>query len=86
VRHVPTVAELVHLGLARPAAIVKGQAQAFVISDAGHALMGEAMRANALEAIARGDGSWTPPTPTMTVPLSALIDRETHRAEYEGLT
>jgi hypothetical protein len=73
--HVPTVPELAHLGLAR-AVTTRGQALAYVVSDEGHKMMDDAMRANALEAIAAGEADWSPP-PTTAVPLSTLIDRET---------
>lgn len=31
------------------------------VTDAGHTLLGQIMRANAAEAVARGDGEWTRP-------------------------
>jgi hypothetical protein len=46
--HVPTVAELEHLGLAhRDTGGQKGQVARVFVTDEGHRLMGEAMRANA---------------------------------------
>jgi hypothetical protein len=50
--HVPTVVELTHLGLAT-ARNVKGVGTVYVVSDRGHAVMGDAMRANALEELER---------------------------------
>jgi hypothetical protein len=75
VTHVPSVAELVHLRLAT-ARTVKGIGTVYHVSDAGHRLMGEAMRANALDAIANGESAWTPPPPSLDVPLSVLLHPE----------
>jgi hypothetical protein len=58
---VPTVVELVHLGLAHPLPVPKGGTVTYRVSDEGHRLMGEAMRANALAAIADGTAAWTQP-------------------------
>ncbi|WKW87103.1 hypothetical protein SEA_NICOLE72_66 [Microbacterium phage Nicole72] len=58
--HVPTCEELVRMGLARAVTVPKVGTK-YLISDEGHALMGAAMRANAQEAIARGEGDWVRP-------------------------
>lgn len=68
--HVPTAAELVKMGLARrvevsipPSGKQKKPRKAswIVISDEGHALLGEIMRRNAEEAIASGSSEWKQP-------------------------
>jgi len=48
------------MGLARAVTVPKVGTK-YVVSDEGHALMGEVMRRNAQEAIARGDGDWVQP-------------------------
>ena len=54
---VPTVADLAHIGLAhRDSSVRKGEVARFLVTDEGHRLMGDAMRANAL-AIVRGGGA-----------------------------
>ncbi|QGJ92735.1 hypothetical protein QDA04_gp65 [Microbacterium phage Megan] len=58
--HVPTCEELVRMGLARAVTVPKVGTK-YEVSDKGHALMGEVMRRNAQEAIARGDGDWVRP-------------------------
>jgi hypothetical protein len=73
--HVPTLAELVHLRLAT-ARTVKGIGVVYEVSDAGHALMGEAMRANALAAIEAGEADWSPPPPSLPIPLTTLLHPE----------
>lgn len=52
--NVPSVAHLVHLGLAT-ARTVKGQGTTYWVSAEGHALMGAAMAANAAEARQHND-------------------------------
>jgi hypothetical protein len=69
--HVPTVPELQQMGeeYAVPLTWVndgtakhpKMRATSWRVTDKGHALMGEAMRANAQAAIARGEGDWQQP-------------------------
>ena len=60
-KHVPFTQELVGLGLARPASFTsKGEPSTYAISPEGHALLGEIMRENALEARERGEGDWRP--------------------------
>jgi hypothetical protein len=60
--HVPTVPELVAMGLAKPVmSTKKGLASTYTVSPEGHALLGEIMRGNAEAAIRRGDGEWTRP-------------------------
>jgi len=70
VTHVPTVLELVELGLAKevvrmvPAGKTGKKFRREVthwISPEGHALLGERMRENAEAAIARGEGDWVQP-------------------------
>jgi hypothetical protein len=64
VKHVPTAAELVRLGLAEQVTVrtgAKTTAGIFVISAAGYALIREAMAENAAEAVAAGRGTWTRP-------------------------
>jgi hypothetical protein len=61
-KHVPSVVELVGMGLAKPMSRTKdGDASTFSISPAGHALLGEIMRSNALEARAAGSADWVRP-------------------------
>lgn len=69
--HVPTVAELAEMGAEYAVATdwvndgtarrPKMRATRWRVTDRGHALMGEAMRHNALEARAAGAGDWTQP-------------------------
>lgn len=69
--HVPTAAELAEMGAQYAVATdwvndgtakkPKPRATRWRISDAGHALIGEAMRANALEALAHGSADWVQP-------------------------
>lgn len=66
--HVPTAEELVGHGLAEVRETTRklgnGQLRTdrtIVVHDAGHAAMGDAMRENALEAIAAGKGDWVQP-------------------------
>ena len=69
--HVPTAAELVHMGreFAEATAWTKGtkaepaKPTHVLIHPAGHALLGEIMARNAAEAIARGEGDWHPEIP-----------------------
>lgn len=61
---VPSVTELAHVGLAhRDISVRKGDVARYRVTDEGHALMGKAMRENAQEAIAAGDGDWYPDPP-----------------------
>ena len=69
-QHTPTVEELAALGPEYAVATdwVRGRrkndppvATRWRITDKGHAMLGEAMRRNALEAIAAGVGDWTQP-------------------------
>lgn len=69
--HVPTVPELAAMGAEYAVATdrvndgtaksPKMRATRWRVMDAGHALMGAAMRRNGLEARARGDGDWVQP-------------------------
>jgi hypothetical protein len=75
VKHVPTVAELVLQGLAEAVTVrtgAKQMTQVYKISAEGMALMKEAMRENALEAIANDKGTWTEP-PHRTLPSSTSL-------------
>ncbi len=61
---VPTVPELAKMGAEFAEAIdwtKDGKATKWRVHPAGHRLMGEAMRQNAEEAVARGDGDWVQP-------------------------
>jgi hypothetical protein len=63
-KHVPTAAELYAMGrhLAYPASYTaKGQPSTWCITAEGHTMIGDAMRHNALEAVAAGVGNWTRP-------------------------
>jgi hypothetical protein len=63
-KHVPTVSELYALGrhLAYPASYTtKGEPSTWHITPDGHALLGEIMRENALEARAAGSADWVRP-------------------------
>jgi len=63
-KHVPTVSELYALGrhLAYPASYTtKGEPSTWHVTDEGHAMMGAAMRENALEARAAGSADWVRP-------------------------
>ena len=57
---VPTAYGLVSMGLARNITVLGGGAR-IQVSPEGHALMGAALRQNALEALAAGKGNWTTP-------------------------
>jgi hypothetical protein len=66
--HVPTAEELVGHGLAevREVTTTLGNGQKRTsrwiwVSEAGHKMMGDAMRQNALEAIASGETAWVRP-------------------------
>jgi hypothetical protein len=62
--HVPTVRELAERNDGSAVATkwdADGKATAWRVFDKGHAVMGAAMRENALAAIARGEGNWTRP-------------------------
>jgi hypothetical protein len=64
VKHVPTAAELVKMGLAELITVKTGAkmtSQMYRISTEGMALMRDAMKENALEAIARGETAWVEP-------------------------
>lgn len=57
---VPTAAGLIRMGLARESHLFGG-GKRIVVSPEGHALMGAALKQNALEALAAGKGNWTQP-------------------------
>lgn len=74
-KRVPTVAELYAMGrhLAYPASYTaKGEPSTWHITPAGHAVMGDAMRENALEAIASGAADWVQP-PSQPLPSVAKL-------------
>jgi len=75
--HVPTVRELAEMGkeYAFPTDWAKGKAKRekpiptrWHVTALGHALMGAAMRRNAEEAIARGEGDWVRPPSSRPLP------------------
>lgn len=57
---VPTASGLIRMGLARESHLFGG-GKRIVVSPEGHALMGAALRQNALEALAAGKGDWVQP-------------------------
>lgn len=57
---VPTASGLIRMGLARESHLFGG-GKRIVVSPEGHALMGAALRQNAVEALAAGKGNWTQP-------------------------
>lgn len=57
---VPTAYGLIKMGLAREVHVFGGGRRIHV-SPEGHALMGAALRQNALEALAAGKGDWVQP-------------------------
>jgi hypothetical protein len=63
-KHVPTALELVAMGLAHEVVVrtgAKSTAKIFRISEEGYALIREAMKENAAEAVAAGRGTWSRP-------------------------
>lgn len=72
--HIPTVAELVHRGLAHPTNwTADGKPTRYRITPDGHALLGRLMRENGLEAQMRGEGDWTAP-PSRLIPALIIPD------------
>lgn len=79
---VPTVAELAERkdGSAEVTAWVndgtaknpKMRPSQWRLLDKGYAILGELMRANALEAIARGDGEWVEPPSSIRIPAKIV--------------
>jgi hypothetical protein len=84
VTHVPTVLELVQLGLAKevvrmvPAGKSKKMRRdvTWWISPEGHEVLGAAMRDNAAAALARGEGDWVQPPSRGLPALAELADEE----------
>jgi len=76
-KRVPTVAELYAMGrhLAYPATYTAdGKPSTWFITDAGHAVMGDAMRENALEAVASGAANWVQPPSRRLPALTKLVE------------
>lgn len=57
---VPTASGLIRMGLARESHLFGG-GKRIAVSPEGHALMGAALKQNAVEALAAGKGNWTQP-------------------------
>jgi len=69
-KKVPMCADLVAMGLAVEVTVrtgAKSTAKVYRISEEGRALLNETMRANALEALERGEGEWKQP-PSRRIP------------------